>query len=279
MSNHIHLLLQTGKTPISRFMQSILTGYANNFNYRYNRTGKLYQNRFKSILCEKDEYFLKLIQYINLNPLKAGVLKDISELDKSLLTGHAILMGNEKAEWLQKEEILCRFGKTEKEARTEYRKYIEAGLDLDYDDFEGGGFVRSAGGLWEALKDIKSGEKETADERILGSGEFVKTVLEHAEEQESRKSQLQEEGWDFAKVLSIAAETVGLHPEELLRKGRGNARSEGRALLSKWLVDDIGETQISVANELGIKGPSVSVLTVKGRELEKSKGISFPGNR
>ena len=55
MSNHCHVLLQTGTTPISPVMQSLLTGYAINYNHRYHRTGKLYQNRFKTILCDKEE--------------------------------------------------------------------------------------------------------------------------------------------------------------------------------------------------------------------------------
>ena len=75
MDNHFHLLLQTGGNSISRVMQSLLTGYAVNYNNRKNRTGKLYQNRFKSILCDKEEYLLQLIRYIHLNPIKAGLVK------------------------------------------------------------------------------------------------------------------------------------------------------------------------------------------------------------
>ena len=63
MDNHVHLLFQTGPTPISRVMQSILTGYAGNYNFRHKRTGKLYQNRFKSVLCDKDEYYQQLVRY------------------------------------------------------------------------------------------------------------------------------------------------------------------------------------------------------------------------
>ena len=55
MDNHVHLLLQTGGSPISHVMQSLLTGYAGSYNFRHKRVGKLYQNRFKSVLCEKDE--------------------------------------------------------------------------------------------------------------------------------------------------------------------------------------------------------------------------------
>ena len=83
MDNHFHLLLQTGVNSISSVMQSLLTGYAVNYNNRKNRTGKLYQNRFKSILCDKEEYLLQLIRYIHLNPIRVGLIKNMSELDKS----------------------------------------------------------------------------------------------------------------------------------------------------------------------------------------------------
>ena len=58
MDNHFHLLLQTGPTSISKVMQLLLTGYAVNYNLKKNRTGKIYQNRFKSILCDiRVKYF------------------------------------------------------------------------------------------------------------------------------------------------------------------------------------------------------------------------------
>ena len=67
-SNHIHLLLRTGDNPISTVMGRLLTGYAVTFNRRYKRHGQLFQNRYKSILCQEDPYFIELVRYIHLNP-------------------------------------------------------------------------------------------------------------------------------------------------------------------------------------------------------------------
>ncbi len=73
LSNHFHLLVRTGRQSISRSMKKLLTGYVVNFNLRHKRTGHLFQNRYKSIICEEDTYLLELTRYIHLNPLRAGV--------------------------------------------------------------------------------------------------------------------------------------------------------------------------------------------------------------
>ncbi len=73
--NHVHLLLRTGDGPISRVMQRLLTGYAVSFNRRHRRHGHLFQNRYKSILCQEDAYLLELVRYIHLNPLRAKMVQ------------------------------------------------------------------------------------------------------------------------------------------------------------------------------------------------------------
>jgi len=80
--NHFHLLLRTGATPLSKVMRRLMTGYAVTFNKRHKRSGHLFQNRYKSIVCEEDAYLLELIRYIHLNPLRARLVKDLKELDK-----------------------------------------------------------------------------------------------------------------------------------------------------------------------------------------------------
>ena len=72
--NHFHLLLRTGPTPISTVMRRLMTGYAVTFNKRHKRSGHLFQNRYKSIVCEEEPYLLELIRYIHLNPIRAGLV-------------------------------------------------------------------------------------------------------------------------------------------------------------------------------------------------------------
>ena len=80
MTNHCHLLLRTGLAPISTVMRRLLTGYAQQFNRRHRRYGHLFQNRYKSFLCEEELYLLELVRYIHLNPIRAGRVKDLKVL-------------------------------------------------------------------------------------------------------------------------------------------------------------------------------------------------------
>jgi len=78
--NHLHLLLRTGNVPITTVMRRLLTGYAVSFNYRHRRQGRLFQNRYKSILCQEELYLLELVRYIHLNPLRAKIVEDLKAL-------------------------------------------------------------------------------------------------------------------------------------------------------------------------------------------------------
>ena len=80
MTNHAHLLLRTGLTSISTVMRRLLTGYAQQFNRRHRRYGHLFQNRYKSFLCEEELYLLELVRYIHLNPIRAGMVEDLKVL-------------------------------------------------------------------------------------------------------------------------------------------------------------------------------------------------------
>jgi len=94
--NHFHLLLRTGSTPLSKVMRRLMTGHAVTFNKRHKRSGHLFQNRYKSVICEEDPYLLELIRYIHLNPLRAKLVQDLKELDKYPWTGHSAILGRRK---------------------------------------------------------------------------------------------------------------------------------------------------------------------------------------
>ncbi|MGK2905155.1 MAG: transposase, partial [Desulfuromonadales bacterium] len=80
LSNHFHLLLRSGANLLSPMMQRLMTGHAVTYNRRYKRQGHLFQNRFKSIVVEEEPYFLELVRYIHLNPVRAGIVKTLEEL-------------------------------------------------------------------------------------------------------------------------------------------------------------------------------------------------------
>ena len=99
LDNHAHFLFRSGEAGISRVMRRILTGYAVTFNHRYNRHGQLFQNRYKSIICQEDAYLKELVRYIHLNPLRARLVSDLSELNGYPYCAHSALMGKRHLEW------------------------------------------------------------------------------------------------------------------------------------------------------------------------------------
>jgi len=99
MPNHVHLLLRTGAAPLPTLMRRLLTGYAVRFNRRHQRHGLLFQNRYKSVVCQEDVYFTELVRYIHLNPLRAGIVANVTELNRDPYGGHSALLGKMNRPW------------------------------------------------------------------------------------------------------------------------------------------------------------------------------------
>ena len=91
LTNHAHILLRSSETGLSGFMRRLLTGYAISYNRRHRRWGHLFQNRYKSIVCDEDAYFKQLVRYIHLNPLRAKLVKNLNQLDSYRRSGHSVL--------------------------------------------------------------------------------------------------------------------------------------------------------------------------------------------
>jgi REP element-mobilizing transposase RayT len=177
MGNHFHLLIQTGATPLSEFMRRLMTSYAIFYNKKYKRKGHLFQNRYKSIICDKEEYLKPLIRYIHLNPVKAGTIRFELLRTYPYTSHHEMFKRKSKNLLINVEEVLSYFAATPKKAFPIYQKFIEGGLNLK-ENYEGGGLLRSFGGLKEVLSSKKF-EHSNYDERILGKGIFVDQVLSY----------------------------------------------------------------------------------------------------
>ena len=76
MGNHLHLLIQEGKESLEQIFKRIGVRYVYWYNIKYNRTGHLFQDRFKSEPVDDDSYFLAVLRYIHQNPVKAGICED-----------------------------------------------------------------------------------------------------------------------------------------------------------------------------------------------------------
>ena len=155
MTNHAHILLKSGPSGLPEFMRKLLTGYAINYNKRHRRHGHLFQNRYKSIVCEEDTYFKELVRYIHLNPLRAGLVDRLSKLDWYKWSGHSVVLGRRKNHWQDRDYVLTWFGSTERETKRYYRGFVEKGIAIGRQtQLVGGGLIRSLGG-WSQVKAIR----------------------------------------------------------------------------------------------------------------------------
>ena len=99
LSNHVHLLLRTGKVPLSKVMARLLSGYAARFNRIHKRSGHLFQNRYKSIICQEENYFEELVRYIHLNPIRAQLDLGHQGTEYLSLVRAFALLGRRTCEW------------------------------------------------------------------------------------------------------------------------------------------------------------------------------------
>lgn len=249
-------------------MRRLLTGYAQAFNRRHRRHGPLFQNRYKSILCQEDTYLLELTRYIHLNPLRAKIVSDLKALDSYAYTGHAALLGRKEVAWQDTEYILAMFADQRSTARRRYRNFVKRGIGAGRrPDLVGGGLIRSVGGWKAAKKYVKSGLRIKGDERILGDSDFVLNVLSRCKEQYDRKYRLAAKGVDLAALTRHVASMFDLMPEELFAPGRYPTRVKARSLLFYWAVRELGISATELAKTSGMSQPAVSMSVKRGEQI------------
>jgi len=264
MTNHAHILLRSGPLGLPKFMRRLLTGYAVTYNLRYNRHGHLFQNRYCSIVCDEEAYFQELVRYIHLNPLRAGLVKTILELDFYPWCGHSALMDRKKYSWQDCDYVLSRFGKREGEARRSYRRYVEEGVSLGRrPELVGGGLVRSSGG-WSGVVSMRQTRgKILADQRILGSGDFVERILMDSAEQMWPWRTLLERGERVQKIIETICVRERISVEGLRMGGRRSGLSRVRSEVAEQLVIGLGIPLAEVARALGVSTSAISKLLTR----------------
>lgn len=271
--NHFHVLLQTGRLPVATVMRRLLTGYVNKFNNRHNRHGHLFENRYKSILCQEEPYLLELIRYIHLNPLRAGIVCSLEELKSYRYCGHRRVLGLSVEPWMTTQEVLKRFGTRTSASRKAYEVFIAEGVGQGKrDDLTGGGLLRSAGG-WRAIKSAReAGVFLKSDERILGDSDFVENVLHSADEEMERKNAYRSQGVDLEKLSGIISDVLGLDGGEVEMPGRQPHRVKARSLFCFWAVRELGVATTTLARRFGLTQPAISQAVIRGAKLVAENG-------
>ena len=128
MDNHYHLVVETVEGNLSKGMRQLNGVYTQAHNRRHKRVGHVFQGRFKGILVDAESYLLELSRYVVLNPLRAGMVKQLRHWKWS---SYRAMTGQGKSpEWLETDFVLGHFGKQRKRAVTRYIDFVRAGKGL-----------------------------------------------------------------------------------------------------------------------------------------------------
>ena len=276
LPNHAHFLLRSGPEGLPNLMRRMLTGYAVSYNRRHKRSGQLFQNRYKSIICQQELYLKELVRYIHLNPLRSQLVSGLEELGNYRYCGHAVVMGNLDCEWQNTDFVLGFFGQSRKKARRAYLAYVRAGSDQGRrNDLSGGGLIRSLGG-WTAVKErLPAKEHLNGDERILGDKDFVDSVLAAARETYDRKYELKRRGFDINRLAERVAQLYDMDLEYLMTGGRQKKRVEARSLLCYWAVRYLGATRTELARRFELTPSAVGYAVERGERIAQQNDFKL----
>jgi len=266
--NHAHILLRTGPVPLSKMMRRLLTGYAVSFNLRRQRSGHLFQNRYRSIVCEEDPYLLELVRYIHLNGIRAGLVKDIGGLDRYRWSGHSVLMGTVSRSWQARDEILSYFGKKEGVAKRRYRQFVLEGIGLG---------KRGELSTGRENKDVGKANGKglgKVDSRILGGASFLEEVLAGAERLTQERMQLRRKRVDVERILDFIERELRVTREEIIGGGRRREISAARSAFCYVCLRRLGLTGRQLSEALRMSPAGVHLASVRG-EVFVGKNTEF----
>jgi len=258
MDNHFHLLILSGHQKISKMMRCLLTGYALYYNRKYRRRGHLFQDRFKSIVCEREPYLLELIRYIHLNPWRAGKVKCLSELDSYPWSGHGFLIGKMKNDWQERDFVLSQFSPDAKKAVQIYHRFLGEGKEQGKrDDLSGGGLIRSYAGWSRVISLRGKSNRLDHDPRILGKAAYVEEILQEASQETRRQFKTGEKEKLISQVIDLLCRREGINEMELRRGGQRKPVSKVRAQLAFQLNREFGIPMAEIARAAGVSASAI----------------------
>jgi REP element-mobilizing transposase RayT len=249
MSNHVHLLIETGKTPLSKILQGLQLSYTQYYNRRHRTVGHLFQGRYKAILCDRDVYLLELVRYLHLNPAR---LKNPVDPGRYRWSSHGAYGGREQSVEVETGLVLKQLGSRPSEAQKAYRRFIEDGKDQGHEER-----------YYQAV-----------DQRFLGDERFIEQIAERAPQGE-----IQASGWKvrFETLLAAVAEANGCQASDLTAPGRQRAFSRPREQLAYLAREWCGMKASEIARRLHRDASMVSRLCASyeaGRDARKERTIA-----
>jgi putative transposase len=256
--NHAHILLRTGAAPLAKMMRRLLTGYAVSFNLRHQRVGHLFQNRYKSMICEEDSYLLELVRYIHLNGIRAGLVRGIKELDRYRWSGHSALMGNQDRPWQAREEILSYFGRKEGVARRKYRQFVFEGISLGRRE------ELTTGGTKGDRQGGSRGPEWKNDVRILGSGEFVERMLAEEARVNQKRALVKKKRMGIEELINSVGKAFGVTGGEVIGESQRQPVPLARSVICYLGSRDLGMTGRELSRELDLTPAAIHYAILRG---------------
>lgn len=237
MTNHIHLAVQIGEIPLSRGMQNLSFRYTRWINRRENRTGHLFQGRYKAVLVDGDSYLLELVRYIHLNPVRAGMVANPEEYPWS---SHHAYLGRETLPWLATDWLLASFGEQVDRARAAYATFVLDGLAEERrPEFHGAG----------------------VDSRLLGDDDFMDKCLSGSGGMPLRLTARQ--------IIDQVCRAYRLDASILQAKSQQRKASEARAAAG-WLARESG--CVTLTEIAGLVNRDVGSISSAVRRLSDRLG-------
>lgn len=184
MNNHVHFLIQPGVIPLSKIIHNLSFRYSQEINKRYRKIGHLFQGRFKSILLDEEGYFLKLIRYIHMNPVRANLVNNPKDYYWS---SHRAYLGCDDITWLTKDYCLGKFDNHVNKAQDLYESYVlKTVLEEELNEFR---------------KDFRDGQ-------ILGDDNFLENIKKRSELKEILSADLSSVDLSSVDLSSVDLSSV-----------------------------------------------------------------------
>ena len=218
MNNHIHLLVETQETPLSKILQGINQSYTTYFNRKYKTVGHLFQGRYKAILCDRDEYLLSLVKYIHLNPVRAKIVKFPDKYQWS--SQHSYIKKTDGINIIDTDQVLRMFSEDKQRARKLYSAYMSDSQIVKKEDVY-----------------------NTIGQRILGSEEFLERVMERHDRE--LKKEKREREYTLYEIAKGVEKIYGITLKQIRERSKSETIILGRRLLNL------------VAKEYGYKGKEI----------------------
>lgn len=225
MTGHVHLIVQTGDAPLSRIIQSISLRYTKWLNGTQERTGHVFQGRYKALLLDAGAYLTELVRYLHFHPVRSGVA-DCAD-DHSWSSHHAY-RGKESIPWLTTERFFSLLPHAGQHVRRAYDEYMAAGgREARRSEFHEGLIIGS-----DAFRDQAIRLADCHPYRDRGLGDIIDAVCRcYNITTEQLKAPGKARPFSEARALAalLVQETPGVHLSELGRLVGRDLATLGRA--------------------------------------------------